>query len=187
MAFKIFLSHSHRDGQLARQIKDQVETLGDVSIFLFQDHMEPGQDSYDKIQRAIDASDALVALLTPNSTPSPNVQQEIGYSLGQRKVTVPLVVPSASKDALAMLKPLDYIALDPENSLPGMTQLMKFIVMQRNALALAPISASRPPANVVRPTRSSGVLMPLGGDDLLAALLLLAAVVLLMYAMEKST
>lgn len=45
MAYKIFLSHSHRDAHLARQIKNQIETIGGVSIFVFQDHMEPGKDS----------------------------------------------------------------------------------------------------------------------------------------------
>ncbi|MHB1475426.1 MAG: toll/interleukin-1 receptor domain-containing protein, partial [Dermatophilaceae bacterium] len=174
--------------QLARQIKEHIETLGDVSIFLFQDHMEPGQESYDKVQKAIEEADALVALLTPNSTPSPDVNQEIGFSLGQKKLTVALVVPTASKDALAMLKPLDYIALDPENSLPGMTQLMRFVIAQRSNLQATPASRPLQPATSRDGTAIYGALeLRLGGDDLIAALLLLGAVILIVYAMQKSS
>jgi hypothetical protein len=186
VGYRIFLSHSHRDAQLARQIKDHVETIGDVSIFLFQDHMEPGHSSYDKFQEAIGDADALVALLTPNSTPSPDVNQEIGFSLGQKKLTVALVVPTASKDALAMLKPLDYISLDPDNALPGMTQLMKFVVAQRSILDAAPASNPLRTPTIRGATASGSALeLRLGGDDLIAALLLLGAAILLVYAMQS--
>jgi hypothetical protein len=188
VGYNIFLSHSHRDARLARQIKEQVETLGDVSIFLFQDHMEPGHESYDKIQTAIADADALVALLTPNSTPSPDVNQEIGFSLGQKKLTIALVVPTASKDALAMLKPLDDISLDPQNSLPGMTQLVRFVVAHQSILEAAPASRPLQAPHTRDGTGSYGSLeMRLGGDDLVAALLLLGAAILIVYAMQKAS
>jgi hypothetical protein len=188
MGYKIFLSHSHRDESLARKIKDQVAALGDVDVFLFQDHMEPGSESYAKIQEEIDSTDALVALVTPNSTPSADVNQEIGYALGRRKVAFALVVPTASRDAIAMLKPLDYISLDPDDPLPGMTRFMEFVVAQRNAIVATPLSVDVKPASLRHATATYGAGdLRLTNDELIAALVLLGAAILLVYAVQKTS
>lgn len=187
MAYSIFLSHSHLDAELARQIKEQVETLGDVSVYLSEEHVEPGRHVYEKLQKAIQEHDALVALITTSSIPSPYVNQEIGYALGLGKLSVPLVLPDANRDALAMLDGREYIELDPHNSLPGMSRLLQFVIVQRDSLR----AASAGTMQRVGSPAMQGAALPYAlkspQDDLVTALVLIGVAILLIYATSSAT
>jgi hypothetical protein len=132
VAYKVFLSHSARDAALVAGIKAQIEVLG-IAVYLFEEHAEPGRSITSKIQDAIRTHDALLALVTPSSSTSGYVHQEIGYALGQGKPAVAIVTPGVDSTVLAMLNDSEYVRLDPASPLIGMSILLAFL--QRQAAA----------------------------------------------------
>lgn len=129
--YRIFLSHSERDRQLVDGIKAQVEAIG-ISVYLYEDHAEPGRSIPDKLQQAIREHDALVVLFTANSASRAFVHHEVGYAIGQGKPAVALVTPDVPGEALGMLEG-EYIRLEPANPAHGMAQLMQYLYSQAAA------------------------------------------------------
>jgi TIR domain len=124
VGFSIFLSHTSADLPLVTTIKGQVEAVG-IKVYLYEEHSAPGRALTQRLQEAIREQDALVALLTPASVPRSYVHQEIGFALGRGMPAVALVVPGVEPQVLSMLGDREYIRLDPEQPLPGMTDLLR--------------------------------------------------------------
>ena len=132
VAYRVFLSHSALDGELVAGIKAQIEVLG-ISVYLYEEHSEPGRSVTAKLQEAIRTSDALLALVTPSSASRTYVHQEIGYALGQGKPAVAIVTPGVDAQVLAMLSDGEYVHLDPVSPLIGMSTLLEFLQQQTAA------------------------------------------------------
>src|SRR2546427_13069892 len=79
---KVFISHATTDTDLAKRIIDGLKASG----FQVWDPSEvlPGDNWGAKLGEALEDSDAMVVLLTPNSLKSPNVTSEVGFALGNR-------------------------------------------------------------------------------------------------------
>ena len=82
---KVFISHADADADLAKRVADtlkksgfQVWDAGDNSQVL------PGDNWGEKLAQALEESNAMVILLTPNSVKSPNVTYELSFALGNR-------------------------------------------------------------------------------------------------------
>lgn len=90
MGFQVFVSHSTKDLTLVYQLKNCLEQNG-VHAYLAEIDLQPGQDLPDKIKKAIDQSDCVLALLTADGMPSEFVQQEIGYAEKGQKLVIPVV------------------------------------------------------------------------------------------------
>ena len=132
MAYKVFLSHSALDAELVAGIKAQIEALG-IVVYLYEEHSEPGRSVTAKLQEAIRTHDALLALVTPSSASRTYVHQEIGYALGQGKPAVAIVTPGVDARVLAMLSDNEYVGLDPDSPLIGMSRLLGFLQQQATA------------------------------------------------------
>src|SRR5436309_2331029 len=123
---QIFLSHSSKDHTLVEPIRAQAHAI-EVEVYLHELHSEPGASMSIKIKEAIKASQALVVLITPNTIPSPYVNQEIGFALGQGLPVIPLVTAGVGSEQLAMLEGTEYIEFDnnqPQHALTKLTSLL---------------------------------------------------------------
>src|SRR5713226_5650470 len=107
MAFQVFVSHSERESAWVERMRADLAGVG-VEAYLFEHDPRPGEPLAKKIQDAIHRSQVVVVLLTESSAPSPYVQQEVGYALGQKRLVVPLVERGTPRDALAMLGGIEY-------------------------------------------------------------------------------
>lgn len=78
---KVFISHAATDTKLANRVARALRTAGlqvwDESLIL------PGDNWGEKVAEALQESNAMVVLLTPNSLHSPNLTYELGYALGK--------------------------------------------------------------------------------------------------------
>jgi len=129
MVYKIFISHSGKDSELAEEIYSRVSRNNGIVSYCYEHDPKPGRDINEKVKKAIRESDAVVVLLTPNSLSSPYVQQEIGYAIGIRRQIIPVVLPSISKQNLAMLKNIEYIDFGtPEK---GIRELSNHLTQQQ--------------------------------------------------------
>jgi hypothetical protein len=80
---KVFISHSHSDVKLARQV---ASTLRSEGFQVWDDsQILPGENWGEGLSKALEESDAMVVLLTPSSVRSPYVSSEVGYALGRQE------------------------------------------------------------------------------------------------------
>lgn len=126
MAYRVFFSHSGRDGAWTKYIAERAMAVG-VETYLYEHDPQPGQLIAEKVKQAIAKADALVVLLTKDGQASSYVQQEIGFAAGKGKLIVPLVEPGASENGLAMLQGREYIPFDLNNSAPALASLLDYL------------------------------------------------------------
>jgi len=128
---KVFISHASTDAQLARQVADALRASGfnvwdDTQVY-------PGENWAAQAAQALQESDAMVVLLTPDSLRSPNVNSEVGFALGQRSYKgrlIPVLVGSPEQLSLQdipwILKQFQVIHLSaPEGDDNSLQQIVR--------------------------------------------------------------
>ncbi|MCI0695897.1 toll/interleukin-1 receptor domain-containing protein [candidate division KSB1 bacterium] len=88
--YLVFISHSHIDSWVAKQIASKLEAEG-VETFLDQLHITVGDDFEAQIVAALKQADELLVLFTPWSQTSRFVWMEIGAALVRGIPIVPVV------------------------------------------------------------------------------------------------
>jgi hypothetical protein len=76
----IFISHSSKDGDLARLLKQQIELCFSNDVEVFAADINPGENWFDKVMSKLNLADAIAVLITPDSVNSSHwVWFELGY------------------------------------------------------------------------------------------------------------
>lgn len=78
---KVFMSYVERDRDLATDLARELESNG-YRVFLTDRDILPGDNWAEVLGRALDQSEALVVLVSPESIASPWVRREIDFALG---------------------------------------------------------------------------------------------------------
>ena len=80
---KVFISHAFTEAKLAKRVADSLKEDG----FQVWDTGEilPGENWGNNLTQALQESEAMIVLLTPESLKSTNVIYEISYAIGQEK------------------------------------------------------------------------------------------------------
>lgn len=86
---QIFVSYSRRDSRFVESVKPELENLG-LDVWLDLDAIPPSANWRDEIQDGIERCEALILIVSPDSTTSPEVADEIvrAERLGKRIVPV---------------------------------------------------------------------------------------------------
>lgn len=82
--FRVFLSYARSDQPWARKLSEYLDAAG-FQVFDPVDELLPGDNWSLEIGRALDASEAMVVLISPAGVSSPWVQREIQYALGSER------------------------------------------------------------------------------------------------------
>jgi len=106
----VFISYSHHDADVARTVASHLEARGH-SPFIDYLGIRGGQEFANVIGQAIDASDAVVVLLSGDGIESQWVRWEIGWALKQRREIVPILLASISWTSIFPLASLHYLDL----------------------------------------------------------------------------
>jgi len=88
--YLVFISHSHLDSWVARQIASKIENEG-METFLDQEHIKAGEDFEVRILQALHQADELLVLFTPWGQTSNFVWMEIGVAWYRRIPIVPVL------------------------------------------------------------------------------------------------
>ena len=80
---QVFISHSDSDSSLAARVSRALRKAG-LQVWDPDLHLFPGDNWPAEVGRALEESDAMVVLLTPNSISSPHVKAEMTYALGSK-------------------------------------------------------------------------------------------------------
>ncbi len=86
----IFISYSRSDKDFAQKLADTL-TDGGVEVFLDVQGIEAGEKWSTAIQRALDAADVMLLIVSPTSMESVNVEDEWQYFLDSKKPIIPLL------------------------------------------------------------------------------------------------
>jgi hypothetical protein len=91
---KVFISHAHTDEPLVKKVAAALE---DAGLEVWDDTREtmPGDNWANKVAQALQESEAMVVLLTPDALRSNWVRRDIEYALGEpgyRKRLIPVFV-----------------------------------------------------------------------------------------------
>ena len=92
---KVFISHAFTEAKLAKRVADSLKEDG----FQVWDAAEmlPGENWANNIGKALQESEAMIVLLTPESLKPFNVVSDISYAIGEEKYQgriIPVIVSS---------------------------------------------------------------------------------------------
>jgi hypothetical protein len=126
---QLFISHSSKDREWVELVRKRIEASGFHAYLAAYDLAGIGHELNSKIHEAIEASAAVVVVLTENAANSAIVREEIGFTLGQGKLVVPLVTPGVAQSpaALGMLNGREYIPFDIEQPEEGLIKLTDWV------------------------------------------------------------
>jgi nucleoside 2-deoxyribosyltransferase len=93
MAYKVFISSTSKDMELAQDLARRLETVG-AKVFPVEKSATSGEHIETSINRGLRDADEVIVILTNNSMHSPGLMSELGaaYSLGKRVIPVALGV-----------------------------------------------------------------------------------------------
>ncbi|SRR5712692_7959837 len=116
---RVFLSYSHADEHVAREVAETLRNQG-ARVWLDQERIKPGESFHDAIEKGIDDADTFVVLLS--GQPRSNLLLELGmaYAKGLRVIPVLLADAELPSD----LRGLRYIDLRHERS-RGLDELVR--------------------------------------------------------------
>jgi len=87
---QVFISHSTKDYELAKELKDHLEGHG-TSVFMAPSSIPPGAKWNNEILTRLRESSVVLLVATKDSCESKFVNQEIGGSLAMDKKLVPIL------------------------------------------------------------------------------------------------
>ena len=90
MAYKVFISSTYRDLDVARDLARRIEEAG-VRVFPLEE-TAPGDNVAASVSRSLREADEVIVILTDNSVNSTSVLYELGAASGLHKRVTPLIV-----------------------------------------------------------------------------------------------
>jgi hypothetical protein len=137
--FQVFLSYSNKDRSWAEKIGSALKKNG-LDVWDAQDELSFGDNFASRISEALEESDAMVVLISPESMRSEWVRREIAYAVGEKSYNgrlVPVLLePEKNFPAESIpwiLKHLNMIQIaQPEQGDEGILQIVQ--TLKENSL-----------------------------------------------------
>lgn len=125
VAYRVFLSHSHKDRWIAKQRARLISEAAKprIEVFFDEKDIEGGQSIADTVRVGIERCDELVVLLSRYSKDRPWVLIEMGAAWGLRKPIVAIIDKIGPKEMPDILSP--HKAIDLNDFDQYITQLVK--------------------------------------------------------------
>ncbi|MBZ0306945.1 MAG: TIR domain-containing protein, partial [Anaerolineae bacterium] len=113
---KVFISYSRKDTQIADSLARDLTSVG-IDVWMDRDGIEVGERWSTAVQNALETSQAMVLVLSPDSMNSTNVEDEFTYFLDNNKPIVPIMVrPTRLHFQLHRLQWVDFTGDRPEDA-----------------------------------------------------------------------
>ena len=115
---KVFVSHSHADAELAARISEALQEKG-LDVWDSDLNLLLGDNWAAEVARALEESDAMVVLLTPDAINSPWVRREMEYALGAKRYSNRLIpVAIGNRDCI------------PTNDIPWIVRQLPWVELE---------------------------------------------------------
>ncbi len=106
MSYKVFISSTRRDIDVARDVARRLEEAG-VKVFPVKETTVPEESAAASVTRSLREADEVIFILTGNSVNSPWVLYEMGAASGLHKRVTPLVINVEESEIPPFVK--DYV------------------------------------------------------------------------------
>src|SRR5689334_2591696 len=85
-----FFSYSRADGEFVLKLAKDLRAAG-ASVWLDQLDIKAGQHWDRAVENALSRCPALLVILSPSSVDSPNVMDEVGFAIDEKKPVIPVL------------------------------------------------------------------------------------------------
>lgn len=127
---KTFLSYSRANKDFAIRLAKELKSEG-FEIWLDQLDIPLGARWDDEVERALEECEIFMVILTPASTTSDNVKDEIGYAIDTRKRILPILLENAVIPLrLRRLQYVDFTSNSFDEGVNAAKELLKGLVAQ---------------------------------------------------------
>jgi TIR domain len=128
--YKAFFSYSRQDSDFALRLAKDLRERG-AAIWIDQLDIEPGTHWDECVEEAVTACSIFVVLLSPHSTDSDNVMDEVAYALDEKKAIIPVMFTECKLPL--RLRRMQYVDVR-ESYETGVQEILKALhVAQRTA------------------------------------------------------
>jgi hypothetical protein len=129
-----FISYSRKDKDFALELANELRASG-FSIWFDQLDIPTGARWDDEIQKALEQCDIFMVILTPSSTASNNVKDEVGYAIDSEKRILPILLENAKAPfRLRRFQYVDFTNISHDEGIDRAVQLLRKLV---NELAVS--------------------------------------------------
>lgn len=113
-AYRVFISHSHKDRWIAKQVVKLIEEVGKgrIQAFLDERDIEGGESIAERVLKEIRKCNEFVVLLSQNSKDRPWVLIEIGVACGRGKPIIAILNDVSPKEMPEIMYPHKAIDLN---------------------------------------------------------------------------
>lgn len=115
MAYKVFISHSHHDARLARDLARRIQTAG-AKPYIAEAEIKPRANWIDQIRSVMRSSDEVVVLLTSKSVSSEWLSLEMGVAFGLHKLITPITFNLSARELPIVVESLLTVSYANVNS-----------------------------------------------------------------------
>lgn len=111
MAHKVFISASHKDRDLARDLEHRLRDAG-VPVIYSELTLSAGSNYEKDFMNLLRSADEIIVILSSNSVDNFWTMYEIGAASSLRKKVTPVVVGLEDKELPSVIKQLQHIRYD---------------------------------------------------------------------------
>ncbi len=108
MAYKVFISSSVKDIDLARDLSRRLKEAG-IDVYSVDKAAVPGEAIFNKITVDLGRADEVLLILTDNSIDNPNLMYELGAATSLRKRVTPVIVGLEPNKLPSLIKGMNYV------------------------------------------------------------------------------
>jgi hypothetical protein len=149
-----FISYSRKDKDFALELANELRASG-FSIWFDQLDIPTGARWDDEIQKALEQCEIFMVILTPSSTASNNVKDEVGYAIDSEKRILPILLENAKAPfRLRRFQYVDFTNISHDEGIDRATQLLRKLV---NELVVSTQAVSSVAQNPETQTRAGHV------------------------------
>ncbi|GAB6142192.1 hypothetical protein JCM14076_29210 [Methylosoma difficile] len=132
MSADIFISHSRSDNESALKIANTLEKMG-LSVWIDQKEMTVGQPLKSLIDKALEQSNSIIALITPSFNESNYCQYELKMALEKGKRIFPVILNNTNPNNLPdSIRDLQAIKVDINSGDKDLKNLYELIDSKRS-------------------------------------------------------
>ena len=108
MAYKVFISSTLKDIDLARDLSRRLKELG-INVYSVDKSAVPGEASFTKTTVDLGRADEVLLILTDGSVDNPNLMYELGAATSLRKRVTPVIVGLDTSKLPSLIKNMNYV------------------------------------------------------------------------------
>jgi hypothetical protein len=108
MAYKVFISSTLKDIDLARDLSRRLKEAG-IDVYSVDKAAVPGEAIFNKTTVDLGRADEVLLILTDDSVDNPNLMYELGAATSLRKRVTPVIVGLDASKLPSLIKNMNYV------------------------------------------------------------------------------